>query len=688
VRVGGCYIVPDMSKHEASGGLERWVTGREILAQPGIWRDWAPALAGISARERRWLAARAHEEVWFCGAGTSSFLGETLAAFLNRAPGLARLRAVASTDLVGCPGDYLRPGVRLLVVSFGRSGNSSETLGTLDLLDTHAPEADRLHITCNQAGALATRAAPGPGETRRVVLPPPTNDQGFAMTSSYSTMLLTALALFDPALPEPATQILPRLAAAAEGVIAATRAHVATDGVPERAVFLGSGPLKGAARECALKGLELTAGRVATAWDSPLGFRHGPKAIVNEFTSVYVLLSADPQARRYDMDAAAEIAAQFRSARLVRLGAAETGPEIVVPTVGNDAWSAVLHVLVAQLLAVAWSDRLGLHVDNPFEGATTLTRVVAGVRLYPFERPARFGAIDLGGSKIEACLFDGRLEPLERRRMATPAGSYEDLVAAVVDAATWLGRRAGGDLPIGIGLPGLVDPESGVSVTANVPATGRPLGADLAARLGRTIQIGNDCKCFALSEANGGAGAGFATVFGLTLGTGVGGGVCRHGRLVTGLNGLPGEVGHIGLPAHLVATRNLPVLACGCGRAGCYETLVSGPGMSRLARHLAGVEATPERIAAGAAAGDAGMAAAFALWLDLLAELLDTVQLTVDPDCVVLGGGLSRIEGLAGRVAEAFARHRMPHVRAPVIVVAKYGDSSGARGAAMLARQI
>ena len=156
---------------------------------------------------------------------------------------------------------------------------------------------------------------------------------------------------------------------------------------------------------------------------------------------------------------------------------------------------------------------------------------------------------------------------------------------------------------------------------------------------------------------------------------------------MTGLNGLPGEVGHIGLPAHLVAARNLPVLACGCGRAGCYETLVSGPGMSRLARHLAGVEATPERIAAGAAAGEADMAAAFALWLDLLAELLDTVQLTVDPDCVVLGGGLSRIEGLAGRVAEAFARHRMPHVRAPVIAVAKYGDSSGARGAAMLARQ-
>ena len=191
-------------------------------------------------------------------------------------------------------------------------------------------------------------------------------------------------------------------------------------------------------------------------------------------------------------------------------------------------------------------------------------------------------------------------------------------------------------------------------MTANVPATGRPLGADLAARLGRTIQIGNDCKCLALSEANGGAGAGFATVFGLTLATGVGGGVCRHGRLVTGLNGLPGEVGHIGLPAHLVATRNLPVLACGCGRAGCYETLVSGPGMSRLARNLAAVEATPERIAAGAA-GEAGMAAAFAVWLDLLAELLDTVQLTVDPDCVVLGHASRAWPGASRRRSRATA---------------------------------
>jgi predicted NBD/HSP70 family sugar kinase/fructoselysine-6-P-deglycase FrlB-like protein len=666
-------------------GLERWTTWREIVAQPGIWRGWADALETLAPPVRDWLAARAHDEVWFCGAGTSAFVGEVLAAYLNRAPGLARFRAVASTDLVACPGDYLRPGVRLLVVSFGRSGNSSETLGTLDLLDAHAPEADRLHITCNRAGALATRAAPGPGEQRVLVLPPETDDAGFAMTSSFTTMLLTALAVFDPVPPDAPEALLRGLADAAPGVIDAARTLAAAE-VPSRVVFLGSGPLKGAARESALKVMELAAGRIPAMWDSPLGFRHGPKSIVEADTRVLVMLSADPQTRRYDADAAHEIAAQYGARTAVRLAAERAG--VTVPTVGNDAWTAVLHVLVAQVLAVTWSDRLGIRVDNPFEGQSTLTRVVAGVRLYPYERdvPTRFGAIDLGGTKIEACLFDARLETLERRRSATP-DSYPALLDALVEAAGWLRTQAGGALPVGVGLPGLIDPRTGVSLTANLAATGHTLAADLSARLGQEVPVGNDCKCFALSEANGGAGEGFSTVFGLILGTGIGGGVCRDGRLVMGYNGLPGEVGHIALPAQLIAAHGLPVLPCGCGRAGCYETLASGPGLERLARHLAGVEAAPARIAAGAAAGEADMAAVFAVWLDLLAELLHTVQLTVDPDCVVLGGGLSRIEGLPARLAEAFARRHLPGVRAPAIVAARHGDASGVRGAAMLARQ-
>ena len=302
-----------------------------------------------------------------------------------------------------------------------------------------------------------------------------------------------------------------------------------------------------------------------------------------------------------------------------------------------------------------------------------------------------FGGIDLGGTKIEACLFDSELEPVLSRRIATPATSYTELVDAVIDQYHWLRARARTDLglrgalPLGIGIPGVIDRQSGLSKTANLPANEMPLRDDLTRRLGFAVPIENDCKCFALSEATGGAGAGYATVFGLILGTGCGGGVCHHGRLVTGRNGLPGEVGHIGLPAHHPALRALPALTCGCGRIGCFETLVSGPGMRALALHLTGTGTSPEEIAFGAAGGDPAMCLVFDTWLDVLCELVHTIQLTNDPDCIVLGGGLSRIAGIVGRLTDRFARHRLQGVEAPEFLAARFGDSSGVRGAAILA---
>lgn len=667
--------------------LERWETVREIIQQPMVWRKLAAQLAAVSGDIRQWLASRGHDEIWFCGAGTSAFIGQTLEAYLNRAAGPARFRSVPTTDLVSSPRSFLRPGVRALVVSFGRSGNSSESLGTLALLDAHAPEADRLHITCNGEGALARPDRRGHGEQRILVLPPETNDRGFAMTSSYSTMLLCALACFDPAPPQAPPALLARLADAAEALIGRGLRELARLDMPERAVFLGSGPLTGTARECALKVLELTAGNVTTSWDSTLGFRHGPKAVVNDRTLVFVLQSPDSFTQAYDADLAEEVAAQFGGGSVLRLGAAETGADFAVPAVGNDAWGSVLHVLVGQMLAVLWSERLGLCVDDPFAGRN-LARVVSGVKLYglPKAAPAAYGAIDVGGSKIEAALFGEDLKPLHKRRIDTPAESYEALLAAIVEQADWLGGQTRDLAAIGIGLPGLVDAETGLAFTANLPATGRRLGADLSARLGRKVPVENDCKCFALSEANGGAGAGFRTVFGLILGTGVGGGVCVAGRLARGLNGLPGEVGHFGLPAERLARYGLPLVACGCGRIGCYETYVSGPGLSRIAAHVTGRAATPGEVA-GAAAGDAGMRKVREIWLDLACELVHAVQLTIDPDCVVLGGGLSRMAGLADDLAAAFAAHKLPGVRSPAFRIAQHGDASGTRGAAILARQ-
>lgn len=297
-----------------------------------------------------------------------------------------------------------------------------------------------------------------------------------------------------------------------------------------------------------------------------------------------------------------------------------------------------------------------------------------------------FGGMDVGGSKIEARLFDERFQSIDRRRVETSCATYEELLDCIVGEVRWLDTRAGGVVELGIGLPGLVDHATGRSLTSNLPATGRPLREDLVARLGRSVAMANDCKCFALSEANGGAGEGFESTLGLILGTGVGGGVTRRGRLVLGYNDLPGELGHIGIPGWLVAEFGLPVLVCGCGRLGCYETLVSGPGLARLAGRHGPQDRSPAQIAELAAMGDAAMAAALREWLTLLAELIHTAQCTIDMQCVVLGGGLSRIPDVARMLAEAYRRRQFAG-RETHFAVARFGDASGTRGAAMLLTQ-
>jgi predicted NBD/HSP70 family sugar kinase len=343
-----------------------------------------------------------------------------------------------------------------------------------------------------------------------------------------------------------------------------------------------------------------------------------------------------------------------------------------------------LYVIPGQLLALNWSSRLGLQVDNPFpEGR--LSRVVDGVTIYPPPRSKSelYGGIDVGGTKIEACLFDERFRPLERRRVETARGTYEDLLDCIAAEVEWLDQRAGFVVNIGVGLPGLVDHQSGRSLTSNLPATGKPLRADLIARLDRKVTMANDCKCFALSEANGGAAEGSQTVLGLILGTGVGAGVVHRGRLVLGHNDLPGEIGHIGIPGTFTARYRLPKLPCGCGRSGCYETLISGPGLVRLADHLGLTGQTPEQIAQAAHAGHEQAGSVLRLWISLLAELIFTAQCTIDMDCVVLGGGLSLIPDVDKQLAAEF-RGRAMGGRDVRFAVARFGDASGARGAAML----
>ena len=345
-------------------------TWREIYAQPDIWRAWAEQINIQTVKD--WIKGQSFDEIWFCGAGTSAFIGDILVAGLE-GHSRASLRAIATTDIVSQPQSYLDGKQRPLVVNFGRSGNSAETIGILDALDALAPDAPRLNITCNSEGALASR--PSLASTNLILLPDSTHDQGFAMTASFSTMLLTAIGLFDPrsdfkALPFEMADILnanlPSFSRLAEPQ-------------PDRVVYIGSGALKYAAGEAALKTLELSAGYIPAIWDSCLGFRHGPKSFVLPGTMVVIFLSAQLPTRSYDMDLILELRDQYPENVVVSVG---EGGDMHLPAFDWDLWSVPLCVALAQVVSVIWSDQLGLNVDNPFAGQDTLSRVVADVPLY------------------------------------------------------------------------------------------------------------------------------------------------------------------------------------------------------------------------------------------------------------------------------------------------------------------
>lgn len=291
--------------------------------------------------------------------------------------------------------------------------------------------------------------------------------------------------------------------------------------------------------------------------------------------------------------------------------------------------------------------------------------------------------IDLGGTKIEAQVFAPDWTLAERRRIDTPR-DYAALVAAMADQIAWAEAIAGRRLAVGVAAAGLVNPLTALALTANLPATGHPFPADIARAAGRAITYLNDCRALTLSEAVFGVAKGMSPVVGLILGTGIGGGVAVDGRLIPGPAMVGGEFGHTAAPAHLVVTHGLPVVRCGCGRSGCAETLIAGPGLSRIARHVTGRTLTPPEIAT-ARATDPQMAQVWDIWCALVAELLMTLTVTIDPAIIVLGGGLSRIAGVADDLTRALRAAQLPGFAIPRIVLAEGGDSSGARGAAFAA---
>ena len=357
--------------------MTRSRTEEEIDAQPAIWRGWAEPLSDIARDARQFLSETGAAEVWFSGAGTSAYIGDILAA---SPPGPLRFRSVPTTDLVADPGRFLKTHEAVLSVQFGRSGDSSETVASLDLLDQVRPDIPWLSITCNAAGALATRRPRGTGRAFPIVLPPATHDVGFAMTSSFTTMLLTALACFDSRF-DPAAA-MPTLAAAADDLLPRLWSMPAPR--PARAVFLGSGAMQAVAQECALKVMELSAGRTLAVSESSLGFRHGPKSMLGDGAWVVVLVHPDDHVARYDHDIADEIRAQFPRAVVKTVG--PRGADLPVAGTGNARADAALYALTGQVLAARWSNDLGLNVDNPFANGS-LTRVVAGVSIHPYVSP-------------------------------------------------------------------------------------------------------------------------------------------------------------------------------------------------------------------------------------------------------------------------------------------------------------
>lgn len=364
-------------------------TEREISQQPAVWRETGRIVAGRRAEIDaflRPLLALPDLRIVLTGAGTSAFVGEVLAPTLSRRL-RRRIDPVATTDLVSDPLSRLAEDVPTLLVSFARSGNSPESLAATALADQVLGRVHHLVITCDPEGDLAGAHA-GRAESLVLLTPAAANDEGFAMTSSFTAMLLTALLVFL----EGEADVVPALAAAGEQVLAdRDRVQALVERDPERIVYLGSGPLTGLARESALKVLEITAGRVDTYFDSALGFRHGPKAVLDERTLAVVYVSNDPYTRQYDEDIARELRAGIGddAVQTLRAGAApgaagraDWGVQGVDHV--DDAFLALPFVVFAQLLALHASVRTGASTDNPFPGGS-VNRVVQGVTIHALE---------------------------------------------------------------------------------------------------------------------------------------------------------------------------------------------------------------------------------------------------------------------------------------------------------------
>ncbi|BCP60611.1 SIS domain-containing protein [Streptococcus suis] len=374
------------------------ITAKEIFQQPGLWQEayqlYVSQLEAIESflsgiKEKHDLI-----QVIFTGAGTSDFVGQSIANYLNQVNDLKHIRfsTVGSVELVGRPYDYLQADIPTILVSFARSGNSPESVAAVEIAKQLVNELYQVTITCAPEGKLAI-AAEGDTDNLLLLQPAGSNDKGFAMTGSFSCMSLTALLVFSPASQEEKAHWVETIVRLGQDVL--DREDYVQDLVNldfERVIYLGAGGFYGLAHEAQLKILELTAGKIATMYESPLGFRHGPKSFINDKTLVILFASNDAYTRQYDVDLLNEVHGDGIAERIVALSADKlVGTEaanFVLAEGGAgllDVFLTFPYIIFAQTVSIMSAIKCKNLPDTP-SPTGTVNRVVQGVIIHPLEK--------------------------------------------------------------------------------------------------------------------------------------------------------------------------------------------------------------------------------------------------------------------------------------------------------------
>lgn len=371
-------------------------TFQEIQQQPETWlkllnKEYVEQRKNTKVFLRELISQFDHLKIIFTGAGTSAFIGDMLVAEIqSQVPKHVQISSVPTTDIVSNPEKYLKEELPTILVSFGRSGNSPESLAAANLGEQFIHHFYHIVVTNNEDGELAKRYS-NTANTRTLLLPAETHDKGFAMTSSFSSMALTAFLLFQ----ENENQTISNVVQNGQEVLSKAEQfiHNMTEIDIKRLVYLGSGTLKEAAHEASLKMLELTGGKIATFYESSLGFRHGPKSIIDESTLVVIFVSQDAYTRQYDLDMVKELADSDKNTKVIALteGIDEEVPNYAdlhftvnkEVSMKSDFLLALNYMMIAQLYAVEKSISYRISPDNPSPGGN-VNRVVQGVKIYEY----------------------------------------------------------------------------------------------------------------------------------------------------------------------------------------------------------------------------------------------------------------------------------------------------------------